>query len=339
MERAEAEGGDDGRAGSTRSRRAPRDWAGAAPRRRLLGAGTAILGGATLAACSRTGESQPAASKAPVTIDYLTRSGVAAPTGHSQWYAQVATNSFTPQTNITVNLIDGDPSVTTKLTVLAAAGTPPDGSWFATTSDGAGGREQAQRGVFKPLDDLIKKDSGFDIKAYLKALIDIMSVDGKVYGLPNVAHYGTNVLYYNKQKMQSAGVTVPADGNWTLDDFVAASMKTVDKTNDVWAFAPEYSIDQYGAFWLREFGGEVLDAAGKKCLLDTPEARAALEWLSDCRAKFQLIDDYYRTETAPGLAWRDFLFEQQGKLSSRMQTPGLVSEYKKPGQERVKFEL
>jgi ABC-type glycerol-3-phosphate transport system substrate-binding protein len=314
-------------------------------RRRLLGVGTAgaaagvSASGGVLGACGMatgpggpSGESQRA-SKAPVTIDILTRTGVAAPTGHSQWYAQVARNSFTPQTGITVNLIDGDPDVTTKLNVMAAAGTPPDGSWYATTSDGAGGREQTQRGVFKPMDELIKKDSKFDLKGYIKALIDIMSVGGKVYGLPLMAHYGTNVWYYNKAKWNGAGVSPPADGNWTIDEFVAGGQKVTNKAQDFWAYRPEVSIDQYGAFWVRQFGGEVLDEAGKKCLLDTPECRAGLEWVNNLQTKFQLIDDFYRS---PNI---DTMFETQGTLASRSQTPGLVAEYKKPDQTRVKFDL
>jgi ABC-type glycerol-3-phosphate transport system substrate-binding protein len=314
-------------------------------RRWLLGAGTAgvVAGvsasGGLLAACgiapgsSGGGDESKTASRAPVTIDILTRSGVAAQTGHSQWYAQVAKNTFTPQTNITVNLFDGDPDVTTKLNVMSAAGTPPDGSWYATTSDGAGGREQTQRGVFKPMDDLIKKDSKFDLKGYIKALIDIMSVGGKVYGLPLMAHYGTNVWYYNKSKWDGAGVYPPADGNWTIDEFVAGAQKLVNKAQDIWAYRPEVSIDQYGVFWVRQFGGEVLDEAGKKCLLDTPECRAGLEWVNNLQTKFQLIDDFYRS---PNI---DTMFESQGSLASRSQTPGLVSEYKKPGQTRVKFDL
>ncbi|HEX2513255.1 MAG TPA: hypothetical protein VH257_01025, partial [Chloroflexota bacterium] len=137
----------------------------------------------------------------------------------------------------------------------------------------------------------------------------------------------------NKARWQGAGVTIPADGSMTVDAFVAGAQKVVNKAQDQWAYRPEFSIDQYGAFWVRQFGGEVLDAAGKRCLLDTPEARAGLEWVYNTQAKFQLIDDFYRT---PNI---DAMFESQGTLAARSQTPGLVSEYKKPGQERVKFDL
>jgi ABC-type glycerol-3-phosphate transport system substrate-binding protein len=306
--------------------------------RRGLGARAAAVAAMAgmAAACApgaTTTESNPGASKGPVTIDVLTRSGVTSPTGHSQWYAQVAKNSFTPQTNITVNLIDAD-SVTEKLTVMASAGTPPDGSWFATLADGSGGREQAIKGIFKPLDDLMKKDSKFDIKPYFKSLIDLFTVNGKVHALTLMAHYGTNVLYYNKQKTQSAGVTVPADGNWTVDEFVAAATKLVSKGQDTWGFWPDLGMAEFGAFWVRQFGGEFLDEAGKKCLLDSPEARAGMEWVYNCSTKFQLIDNQYRTGSS-----KTNMFEMEGKLAFLSTTPGLVAEYRKPDQQRVKFDL
>src|SRR6266498_3361878 len=110
------------------------EFTGGSSRRRLLSAGAAALAGAALAACGASsggaGDQKPAAKKGPVTIDVLTRSGVASPTGHSQYFNNQAKTIFTPETNITVNFIDADPDVGQKLTVLAAGGTVPDGSWF-----------------------------------------------------------------------------------------------------------------------------------------------------------------------------------------------------------------
>jgi hypothetical protein len=118
-----------------------------ARRRALLGGGVAALAGAALAACTSGGEQgtsgaagTAAPSKGPISIDVLTRPGVSSPTGHSQWYQNTTVKKFTPETNITVNLIDADPDVTAKLQILAAAGTPPDGSWLAVVADGSGGR-------------------------------------------------------------------------------------------------------------------------------------------------------------------------------------------------------
>ena len=68
-------------------------------------------------------------------------------------------------------------------------------------------------------------------------------------------------------------------------------------------------------------------------LLDSPEARAGLEWVYNLGAKQLSFDNLYRD------ANKDQMFEQQGKLAMRTGTPGLAAEYRKPGQERVKFDL
>ena len=51
-----------------------------------------------------------------------------------------------------------------------------------------------------------------------------------------MAHYGTNVLYFNRARWQGAGVTVPADGNWTIEEFVAGGQRVVNKGQDLWAY-------------------------------------------------------------------------------------------------------
>src|SRR5687767_6280542 len=123
-------------------------------RRSLFAAAGLGTASGWLAGCGpASSTSAPAASKGPVTIEVLTRNGVANPTGHSQFYARQAKNIFTPETDITVNLVDAQPNVGEKLTVMAAGGTLPDVSWFGVVADGVAGREQATKGIFTPLDD------------------------------------------------------------------------------------------------------------------------------------------------------------------------------------------
>src|SRR5687768_1286850 len=238
-------------------------------RRTLLGSSAVAAAGAALAACAPGETSAPAAqNKGPVTIEVLTRSGVASATGHSQFYNTRAKNIFTPQSNITVNFVDATPDVNEKLTVMAAGAQLPDASWFGVVADGSGGRESASKGVFKPIDDLAKKDTKFDIKPYFKAMLDAFTVSGKLYALPTHAHYGTNVLYYNKNLTDAAGVRIPDDGNWTHDELLAAAQKLTNKGNDQWGYWASFGFPEFGVFWTRQFGGEYLDEAGKKVLLD-----------------------------------------------------------------------
>ncbi|HEU5316396.1 MAG TPA: sugar ABC transporter substrate-binding protein, partial [Chloroflexota bacterium] len=239
---------------------------------------------------------------------------------------------------ITVSFVDATPDVTAKLTVMAAGAQLPDASWFGVVADGSGGRESASKGVFKPLDDLIKKDSKFDIKPYFKAFLDALTVNGKLYALPTHTHYGTNVLYYNKNLTDAAGVKVPDDGSWTHDEMLEAARKITKKDQDIWGYWPSYGFPEFGAFWVRQFGGEFLDEAGKKCLIDSAEARAAFDWIYGVQTKAQVIDDMFRVVSgAPlNLTGSRGLFAQ-GKLGMHATTPGLVAEYNKPGQEEVKF--
>jgi ABC-type glycerol-3-phosphate transport system substrate-binding protein len=308
--------------------------------RRSLLRECAMLAVSVVTACRQTGGGQQAGQPAvqarpPVTIEVLTRPGLADPCqcGHSQWYATITPKLFTPETNITVNFIEGQPNVTEKLLVLAAADTLPDVSWFAVVADHSGGRAAASKGIFKPLDDLAKKDPKFDRTPYFKALLDAFTVDGKLYALPTHGHYGTNVLYYNANLIKAAGITVPQDGSWTIDDFIVAAQKVVRKEDDVWGYMPgDLDISESGVFFVRQFGGEFLDEAGRRCLLDSPEARAGLEWVYNLQAKFQTIDTLF---PQGGFVPRF----QAGKLAFFSNPIGAVALYKKPGQQIVTFEV
>src|SRR5262245_13624037 len=220
-------------------------------RRRALLAGTAGLAGAVLVACGgtsatgTTGQATAAPRKGPVSIDVLTRDGVSAASGHSQYYNKQAKALFTPETNITVNFIDAQPDVGQKLTVLAAGGTLPDGSWFGVVADGNAGREQATKSIFKPLDDLAKTDWKFDKSQYFKSMLDAFTIGGKLYALPTHGHYGTDVLYYNKNLTKAAGVNVADDGNWTIDELIAAAQKIVKKDQDIWGYFAPWTFSEF----------------------------------------------------------------------------------------------
>ena len=169
-------------------------------------------------------------------------------------------------------------------------------------------------------------------------MLDAFTVNGKLYALPTHAHYGTNVLYYNKNLTDAAGVRIPDDGNWTQDEFIDAAQKLTKPGEDIWGYWPSWGFSEFGVFWLRQFGCEFLDEAGKKLLFDNAEARAAFEWVYDTQAKFQVINDLNRVvEGAPlGLGGNRGLFAL-GKLAMHATTPGLVAEYKKPDTQEIKF--
>ena len=208
----------------------------------------------------------PTAVKGPVTIEVLTRAGVGLPTGHSQFYAKITPQLFTPQSNITVDFVEGDnPDVTQKLIVLAASNSLPDVSWYGVIGDGAGGPQAATQGVFKPLDDMSKKDTRFDSKPYFKALLEAFSVNGKQYAYPTHGHYGSNIVYFNAGLTKAAGVTIPTDGAWTVDQLITAVRSSCAGTREL-GLLPQRGCGSQRVHSLlcAAFGGELVGPDGQE---------------------------------------------------------------------------
>jgi multiple sugar transport system substrate-binding protein len=104
------------------------------------------------------------------------------------------------------------------------------------------------------------------------------------------------VVYYNKYLFDQAGLAYP-NSDWNWDDFLATA-KTLTRDSD-----GDGAIDQYGLgtevsiFRLAPFvwqnGGELVDnpAAPTRLALDTPAARAAVEWFVDLQLKHHVTPD------------------------------------------------
>ncbi|NNC12872.1 sugar ABC transporter substrate-binding protein [Planctomonas sp. JC2975] len=131
----------------------------------------------------------------------------------------------------------------------------------------------------EPLDDLAKKNK-VDLSAYSSAMLEQLSVDGKLYALPFNA--GPNVIFYNKKLFKEAGITDPAN-NWTVDDFIAAAKATTK--NGVYGFAIGQGSTPISTFMAAD-GHPYADKNGAK--LDDPNFRDALQLLVDLSNKYKV---------------------------------------------------
>jgi len=98
------------------------------------------------------------------------------------------------------------------------------------------------------------------------------------------------VLFYNKDLFDAAGVSYP-DDTWTWDDYLAAARKLTVNDPDPEKRRVGTVIDFWGARvypWIWAAGGEILSQDGKRCLLDSPESREALQFLVDLRHKWKV---------------------------------------------------
>src|ERR1700737_2720927 len=99
-----------------------------------------------------------------------------------------------------------------------AGGNPPD-TWQNHPGWELLG-QYVEPGYCEPITDLYKSD-GWD-KVFPKGLVDLMTKDGKTYGVLAGVHRG-NELWYNKKLLEKNGI--PIGETLSFDDFFAACDK------------------------------------------------------------------------------------------------------------------
>lgn len=117
--------------------------------------------------------------------------------------------------------------------------------------------------------------TGIDAAAYQSSLLDAFTYDGTQYGLPE--SFSNVVLFYNKNLFAEAGVAEP-DEEWTWAEAQAAAEQLTDPAAGVWGdYQPVTFHEFYKA--LAQSGGEFLSEDGSRAVFDSPEGKAAAEFL------------------------------------------------------------
>jgi multiple sugar transport system substrate-binding protein len=274
-------------------------------RRDVLSHGAAAGGLlALLAACapgSSAGSSDTAAakSKAPATIHLGERAineeeafNVRLPVFKEQF----------PYITVQRDVITGD--MIAALRTMAAANTLPDNIHLYT-----GGNEYhsfAVMGALKQVDTLIARDK-VDLKGWFPEMVEIMKIDGKMYGLPFKGQVLTGGFFYNKNLFQARGLAEPNE-NWTLDDLIkAAQLLTVRQGSDTTQWG--YAINTWGGEnfngHMRQWGGDTYSKDGKKATMDSPQVLEGLQWYDTLFNKERILHPVADAAT-------DF---QQGKVA------------------------
>ncbi|HVX08004.1 ABC transporter substrate-binding protein [Humibacter sp.] len=159
----------------------------------------------------------------------------------------------------------------------------------------------------EPLDDLAQKNK-VDLKAYSSAMLEQLSVDGKLYSIPFNA--GPTVILYNKKMFKDAGVADPGL-NWTIDDFIAAAKATT--RNGVYGFAIPQASNPISTLMAAD-GHPWADKNGAK--LDDPNFRNALQFLVDLSNKYKVAKPL---EAAAGGSFPDIDAFSTGQAAMEMQ--------------------
>ncbi len=218
----------------------------------------------------------PFAAQAQTAITYLMWGS---PQEAAAW--QVVVGGFEalhPDIKVTVEVADWD-SYWEKLRVQMAGGTPPD----VFAMDAPLYRDWQSRDVLLNLTPYVDADPALLDGVFPITMQAYETPDG-TFGLPR--DFQTIVLYYNKDMFDAAGLAYPND-TWTYDDFRANAAKlTLDKdgdgTTDQWGFWDGgYDLEPFWGSLVWSHGGEIVDLAAGKTLIDSPQAQAGFQVLAD----------------------------------------------------------
>jgi len=105
--------------------------------------------------------------------------------------------------------------------------------------------------------------------------------DGQQFGLPK--YHGALALYYNKDLFDEYGVSYP-DETWDYEDYLNAMMllthdRDGDGNIDLWGSMMDISWDRIQVH-VNAWGGHFVDPEDStNCMMDEPEAIAAMEWI------------------------------------------------------------
>jgi len=185
-----------------------------------------------------------------------------------------------------------------KLQTMVAAGNPPD----VMSIHGAYFMPMAANGSLLDLGPFVEEDKGFGLADFYPQLVEQCRYRGRLYSLPR--YTSVYVLFYNKDLFDAAGLPYP-DESWTWDDYLAAARKLTVGNSDPTRRRFGCVIDFWGARiypWVWAAGGEVLDKAGKRCLLDRPESQEALQFLVDLRHKWKVCPPTTQAEKKQNIA-------------------------------------
>jgi multiple sugar transport system substrate-binding protein len=157
-----------------------------------------------------------------------------------------------------------------KLKTELAAGNAPDIFWI-------GGVELADfvnTGQILDLKPLIDADSSFQLSNFYPNVIEQLTRDGKIYGLPR--DISTMVVYYNEDLFKAAGLKTPkelaAEGNWNWNTMLEAARKLTDPANQQYGLGFGNWWGPAWGYFINAAGGSPFTPDRRGCALNTPES-------------------------------------------------------------------
>lgn len=241
------------------------------------------LAGCAMPAPGATGETSSAPAAATTTLRWHHRLG-----GYAAYPIQIAAFQ---EANPGVEVVEetfpaGSAEYGPKIVTLIASGTVGDLTWTAL---GSGSYQfLVQNNGLAALDDIVAADnSGFTLDEYYPNIVASLRNDGKLYGLPELAHGVNTCLYFNRDAIEEAGLEAPTNDT-TRDQLTELALAMTKE--DQYGFLPatgDYSNTRNQTL---PYGGELMSNDGTTSLLEDDAVKEGLRWV---------YDQFYTHKVAP----------------------------------------
>jgi ABC-type glycerol-3-phosphate transport system substrate-binding protein len=219
-----------------------------------------------------------------------------------------------------------------KLTVAISTKTAPD---MYTVTDFLLPSLVAKKGVASLNPQWLGYQSLEEMKAaYLPGALNGYIYDGKIYAVPVIAQ--TMSLYLNRRHFEEAGLDPEKDYPRTWDDLARVGKKLV-KMEGGKIVREGFKFQMISSTWtlmqgepiLHQFGADILDPSGRKCVANSEAAVRAMRLRASYALEHKIEDPTVSVATNP-LPANDFA---EGKVSMFITHPGSVAQF---GPERMK---
>ncbi|HZO91487.1 MAG TPA: extracellular solute-binding protein [Chthonomonadaceae bacterium] len=133
------------------------------------------------------------------------------------------------------------------------------------------------------------KQRGISIDDVWEAVRPCFVYDGRIYGWPTNA--GVDALWLNKAIFEQEGIPLPHVKSWTWEQFLPLAQRLTKRDSAGHVIRYGFLAD-WQPLWMNcllQWGGHIYNRDGTRCIIDSPEAIAGIQFAHDLIYKYRVM--------------------------------------------------
>jgi multiple sugar transport system substrate-binding protein len=152
----------------------------------------------------------------------------------------------------------------------------------------------AQKGVLQPLQPFLDQSQLITAGDFYAEALQPYIWRQELMCIPQ--NLSSLVVYYNKNLFDAAGIPYP-QADWAWDDFLSTAQGLTKAENDKYGVGVEPSLIRVAPFIWQNGGELTANPIASRLLVDSPQARAAIQWFIDLQVKHHVTPDAVAAES------------------------------------------